>query len=75
MYRLMQTQSIAECSKGSILQLTCIMLPFVIKIFVLSISELPLKTYFTVLLLLCTCYLRHDTWICTEHVMQWAHTI
>ena len=45
-YRLMQVKSIAECSKGSI---TFIKLPFVIKIFVLSIFEWPLKTGFTVL--------------------------
>ena len=37
-YRLMQVKSIAECSKGSILQSFSIFikLPFVIKIFVLS---------------------------------------
>ena len=49
-YRLMQVKSIAECSKGSILQIlsSFIKLPFVIMIFVLSIFELPLKTGFTV---------------------------
>ena len=40
-YRLMQVKSIAECSNGSILQYFW---PFVIKIFVLSFSEWPLKT-------------------------------
>ena len=49
-YRVMQVKSIAECSKGSILQyygehsailLTFIKLPFDIKIFVLSIFEWP----------------------------------
>ena len=44
-YRLMQVKSIAECYKGGILQsailLTFIKLPFVIKIFVLSIFEWP----------------------------------
>ena len=44
----MQVKSIAECSP-SILS-TFIKLPFVIKIFVLSIFELPLKTGFTILL-------------------------
>ena len=39
----MQVKSIAECSKG-----TFIKLPFVIKIFVLSIFEWLLKTGFTV---------------------------
>ena len=50
-YLLMQIKSIAECSKGSILQLilsTFIKLPYVIKIFVLSVFEWPLKTGFTV---------------------------
>ena len=49
-YRLMQSKSIAECAKGSILQyvLTFIKLPFVIKIFVLSIFEGPFNTGFTV---------------------------
>ena len=47
----MQVKSIAECSKESILQYfrvlsTFIKLPFVIKIFVLSIFEWPLKTGF-----------------------------
>ena len=46
----MQVKSIAECSHWSILQyfLTFIKLPFVIQIFVLFISEWPLKTGFTV---------------------------
>ena len=44
-YRLMQVKSIAEHS--SILS-TCIKLPFVIKIFVFSSFEWPLKTGFTV---------------------------
>ena len=48
-YRLMQIKSIAECSKGSPAILwTFIKLPFVIKIFALSIFEWPLKTDFTV---------------------------
>ena len=44
----MQVKSIAECSKGSILQYfrSFIKLPFVIMIFVLSIFEWPLKTGF-----------------------------
>ena len=48
-YHLMQVKSIAECSKGSILQFlsTFIKLPFVIKIFVLSIFEWPFYTSFT----------------------------
>ena len=46
----MQVKSIAECSLGehSAILLTFIKLPFVIKIFVLSIFEWPLKTGFTV---------------------------
>ena len=54
-YCLMQVKSIAECSKGSMLQgehsailSTFIKLPYVIKIFVLSICEWQLKTGFTV---------------------------
>ena len=49
-YRLMQAKSIAECSKGehSATLLTCIKLPFVIKIFLLSIFEWPFYTGFTV---------------------------
>ena len=49
----MQVKSIAECSKGSILQYfrpSLSYVPFVIKIFVLSIFEWPLKTSFTVFL-------------------------
>ena len=45
----MQVKSITECSKAILL--TVIKLPFVIKIFVLSILEWPLRTGFTVLLL------------------------
>ena len=41
----MQVKSIAECSKGT---LTFIKLPFVVKIFVLSIFEWPFYTGFTV---------------------------
>ena len=41
----MQVKSIAECS---VILSTFIKLPFVIKIFVLSIFERPLKTVFTV---------------------------
>ena len=46
----MQVKSTAECSKGSILQYIqpYIKLPFVIKIFVLSIYEWPFYTCFTV---------------------------
>ena len=47
----MQVKSIAECPKGSILQYFRPSLNYyiiVIKIFVLSIFELPLKTGFTV---------------------------
>ena len=49
-YRLMQVKSIAECSKGghSAILSTFIKLPFVIKIFVLSIFEWPFYTGFTV---------------------------
>ena len=59
-YRLMQVKSIAECSKGSILQYfrpslsyssilqTFIKLPFVIKIFDSSIFEWQFYTGFTV---------------------------
>ena len=51
-YLLMQVKSIAECYKGSILQYFLPSLtynvPFVIKIFVLSIFEWLLKTGFTV---------------------------
>ena len=62
-YRSMQVKSIAESSKGSILQyfwpslsykhsailLAFIKLPLVIKIFILSVFEWPLRTGFTVL--------------------------
>ena len=46
----MQVKSIAECSKGSILQYfrPSFQLPFVIKIFVLSIFEWQFYTGFTV---------------------------
>ena len=49
----MQVKSIAECSEGSTLEqsviiLTFIKLPLVIKIFVLSIFEWPFYTSFTV---------------------------
>ena len=47
-YRLMQGKSIAECSPSAILS-TFIKLPFVIKIFILSIFEWPFYTGFTVL--------------------------
>ena len=53
-YCSMQVKSIAECSKGSIvlehsaILSTFIKLPFVIKTFVLSFFEWPLKTGFTV---------------------------
>ena len=51
-YRLMQVKSIAECSKGSILQYFRPSLSYnflINKIFVLSIFERLLKTGFTVL--------------------------
>ena len=49
-YRLMQVKSIAECSlEHSAILLTFIKLPFVIKIFILSIFEWPFYTGFTVL--------------------------
>ena len=56
-YRLMRVKSIAECSKRafcntlehSAILLTVIRLSFVIKIFVWSIFEWPLRTGFTVL--------------------------
>ena len=45
----MQGENIAECSgEHSAIILTCLKLPFVIKIFVLSIFEWPLKTGLTV---------------------------
>ena len=49
-YHLMQVKSIAECSfwEHSAILSTFIKLPFVIKIFVLSIFEWPLYTGFTV---------------------------
>ena len=47
-YRLTQVKSIAECSKGhSAILSTFIKLPFVIKIYVLSIFEWPFYTGFT----------------------------
>ena len=55
-FRLMQVKSIAECSKGSILQNfgpSFIKLPFVIMIFALSIFQWPLYTGFTVAFILC----------------------
>ena len=47
----MQVKSIEECSKGghSAILLTIIKLPFVMKIFVLSIFEWPFYTGFTVI--------------------------
>ena len=46
----MQVKSIAECSlEHSAILLTFIKLPFVIKIFILSIFEWPFYTGFTVL--------------------------
>ena len=49
-YRLMKVKSIAECSplEHSAILSTFIKLPFIIKTFVLSIFEWPLKTGFTV---------------------------
>ena len=57
----MQVKSIAECSKGSnelhsAILLTFIELPFVIKIFVLSIFEWPFYTGFSVLICQCIFY-------------------
>ena len=51
-YCLMQVKSIAECSNGehSAIRSTFIELPFVIKIFVLSIFEWPFYPGFTVYL-------------------------
>ena len=47
--RLMQVKSIAECSKHSAILSTFIKIPFVIKIFALSIYfEWPFKTDFTI---------------------------
>ena len=43
----MQVKSIAECSKHSAILLTFIKLPFVIKIFIVSIFEWPFYTGFT----------------------------
>ena len=56
----MQVKSIAECSKGeqSAILSTFIKLPFVIKIFVLSIFEWPLYTDFTT----CNYRLTHKMW-------------
>ena len=42
----------AECSEHSAMLLTFIKLPYVIKIFVLSVFEWPLKTGFTLYLLI-----------------------
>ena len=47
-YCLMQVKSIAECSEHSAILSTFFKLPFVIKIFVLSIFEWPFYTGFTV---------------------------
>ena len=58
----MQVNSIAECSKGehSAILLTFIKLPFVIKSFVLSIFEWPLKTGFTVVIINNMIVIHHD---------------
>ena len=49
----MQVKSIAECSKGAFCYtFDFIKLPFVFKTFVLSILEWPLKTDFTVQIIL-----------------------
>ena len=50
-YHVMHVKSIAECSKGehSAILSTFIKLPFVIKIFVMSIFEWSFYTDFTVL--------------------------
>ena len=51
---LMQVKSIAECSRGAFCNtLTNIKLPFVIKIFILSIFEWPFYTGFTVHVYFC----------------------
>ena len=44
---LNQVKRIAECSEHSAIRSTYIKLPFVIKIFVWSVLEWPLKTSFT----------------------------
>ena len=54
-YHLIKVKSIAECSKGhSATFLTFIKLPFVTKIYVLSIFEWPFYAGFTVTCLICT---------------------
>ena len=50
---LLTVKSIAECSEHSAILLTCIKIPFVIKFFVLSIFEWPLKTGFNVIVKNC----------------------
>ena len=61
-YGLMQVKSIAECSKGrySAILSTFIKLPFVIKIFVLSIFEWLLMAGFTVTSLAIILYQKAD---------------
>ena len=59
----MQVKSIAECSKGSILQYfgPSLSYHFSVKTFVLSIFKWPLKTGFTVqCLLFCRLYIYHN---------------
>ena len=68
-YRLMQVESIAECSKGehSAILLTFIKLLFVIKIFVLSIFEWPF--FYT----LGAISLGTQLWIKLATSLNWIH--
>ena len=68
-YRLMQVKSIAECSKGSILQyfLPSLSYHFVTKIFVLSIFEWQFYKGFTVIITLLHCkYLPIWSYVCLQ---------
>ena len=67
-YLLTQVKSIAECSERGAILLTFIKLPFVIKIFVLSIFKWPFYTLssFTVFVFIC----RND---CTYNLHQCFH--
>ena len=59
-YRLMQVKNIAECSKGehSAILSTFIKLPFVMKIFILSIFEW-FTVYQTIFVSICVCTEQH----------------
>ena len=63
-YRLMQVKSIAEWEHSAIL-LTFIKLPFVIKVFVMSIFEWPFYTGFTVF-----CYKIDISDFCFMHILH-----